>query len=177
MKGLIGSLLVLLATLHSPLAGADSAPSADVTQASMPLVVFLVRHAEKQQPGKDPELTQEGRDRARDLANLLQSAQIEAVHSTDFARTRATAGPTAAALNIELSLYDPFKLKAFANTLKRRGGRHLVVGHSNTTPALVTLLGGEAGDSIDDASEFDRLYVITQGGGVVETVLLRYGEP
>ena len=42
--------------------------------------------------------------------------------------------------------------------LTRDGLRHLVVGHSNTTPPLVELFGGDAGPPIDEASEYDRLY-------------------
>jgi hypothetical protein len=53
-----------------------------------------------------------------------------------------------------------------------------VVGHSNTTPQLVGLLGGEAGKPIDDSREFDRLYIVVLGRtGEVTTMQLRYGEP
>ncbi|USD39475.1 histidine phosphatase family protein [Ferrimonas sp. SCSIO 43195] len=176
MKGLVGSMLLLLVTFLSPLAAAEPVLTAAPIDTSPPLMVVLVRHAEKQKSGSDPALTQQGEARAQALAKLLQSAQLDVVHSTDFARTRATAAPTAAALNVPVSLYDPRQLEAFANQLKRRGGRHLVVGHSNTTPALVGLLGGEAGDGIDDASEFDRLYILTRNAdGQTSTVRLHYG--
>jgi hypothetical protein len=51
-----------------------------------------------------------------------------------------------------------------------------VVGHSDTTPELVGLLGGDPGAPIDEPTEYDRLYVVTLGpDGTVTTVLLRYG--
>jgi hypothetical protein len=60
-----------------------------------PLVVFLVRHAEKMDYSKDPELSASGKERALDLVNILRSTNIEHVHSSDFIRTRETAKPTA----------------------------------------------------------------------------------
>jgi len=39
-----------------------------------------------------------------------------------------------------------------------------------------TLLDGEPGGEIDEASEYDRLYILTIGNsGEAETVLIRYG--
>ena len=63
-----------------------------------------------------------------------------------------------------------------ADTIKARGGRHLVVGHSNTTPAMVEILGGDSGSPIVEEYEYDRLYVVSITGNKVNTVLLRYGE-
>ena len=56
------------------------------------------------------------------------------------------------------------------------GGRHLVVGHSNTVPELVALLGGDGGPPIDEAGEYDRLYVVTlTANGRVRSELRHYG--
>ena len=64
-------------------------------------------------------------------------------------------------------------MEGLAATLRSTPGRHLVVGHSNTTPALVELLGGDSGGPIDEA-EYDRFYVLTlHPGGSVTTVVLR----
>lgn len=141
------------------------------------LTVFLVRHSEKE-PGREPGLTPEGKARARSLAQLLSSVQLDAVYATDYRRTRQTAKPSADQQGLPVSLYPPGKLKQFAEQLKMRGGQVLVVGHSNTTPQLVSLLGGEAGEPFDEKREFDRLYLL-QGdpSGQISTVVLRYGSP
>ena len=143
---------------------------------SKPLTVFLVRHAEDLDAGDDPILTAAGIRRARALAGNLADAGIDRIHSSDYNRTRATAAPAAARWNLEVELYDPGNLPALAAELVGAGGRHLVVGHSNTTPALVGLLGGDPGPEIDEATEYDRLYIVTVGAdGGVGTVRMRYG--
>lgn len=141
-----------------------------------PLVVFLVRHAEKVDASEDPELSSAGVERAAELARVLADAGVERIHSSDYARTRDTAAPVAAALGLEVELYDPRDLPALVERLSAAGGRHLVVGHSNTTPSAVELLGGEPGGEIEEKGEYDRLYIVTVGPDVhTETVLVRYG--
>lgn len=142
--------------------------------AAADLEVFLVRHAEKM-PGPDPALTPDGEARSDALADLLEDAGIEHIHSSDYQRTRQTAEPLAGRLGLPIRLYDPRDLPALAAQLREEGGRHLVVGHSNTTPPLADALGGEGGDPIVEATEYDRLYLVTISGEDIETVLLRYG--
>jgi len=152
--------------------------AADTETVTEPLVVFLVRHGEKVDASSDPELSTAGHSRAAALADALRDARLEHVHSSDYTRTRDTAAPTAEALGLDVQLYDPRDLKMMAVHLVASGGRHLVVGHSNTTPALVELLGGEAGTKIDEPAEYDRLYIVTRGkDGTASSVLLRYGAP
>jgi len=142
-----------------------------------PLVVFLVRHAEKVDQSRDPDLSVEGYSRADALALTLADAKIEQVHSSDYIRTRYTAAPVADLFDLEINLYDPSDLYTLAGELEAKGGRHLVVGHSNTTPDLVELLGGEPGPAIVEETEYDRLYILTIDKERVNTVLLRYGKP
>lgn len=145
---------------------------------SEPLVVFLVRHAEKTDLGSDPGLSTAGIERAAALARVLRSAEIEYVHSSDFVRTRNTAGPIAAEHGVEVELYDPRDLSSLVERLRRTGGRHLVVGHSNTTPQMVELLGGAPGSAINEEGEYDRLYIVTIGSDkAVNSVMMRYGIP
>lgn len=146
-------------------------------------VVWLVRHAERADAGMadqpDPELSEAGRVRARELARLLGDAGVTAVHSTPFRRTRETAAPLAQALGLEVETYDPrdqASMERFMDRI-RTPGRHVVVGHSNTTPAMVTALGGDPVSPIDEA-EYDRIYlVVLASDGSVTSTLLRFGAP
>ena len=77
-----------------------------------------------------------------------------------------------------MKLYDPRELPSLVAQLRRIGGRHLIVGHSNTIPKTVELLGGEPGLAINEKSEYDRLYIVDVGAnGAVSTVMMRYGAP
>jgi len=139
-------------------------------------VVVLVRHGEKVDESSDAQLSDVGRSRARALAALLKDAGIEAVYSTDTARTRDTARPTAESLKKPVDIYDADRLEAFAKELRAKGGRVLVVGHSNTTPEMVKHLGGDPGTPIAD-EEYDRVFVLTlSADGRVSTLVLRFPE-
>lgn len=137
--------------------------------------LYLVRHAEKQ-AGPDPALTQDGQMRARILADRLGDADLQAIYSTDYKRTQATAAPIAERLSRPVISYDPRDLETFADTLRDAAQTALIVGHSNTTPELVGYLGGEPGEPIVEASEYDRLYELTiTDNGDVLTQQHRFG--
>ncbi|MBT8337062.1 MAG: histidine phosphatase family protein [Gemmatimonadetes bacterium] len=170
-------LLALILAVPPALAGQTSAE----TEAAS--VVWVVRHAERTDDGMehqaDPDLSDAGHARAQALARLLSDAGITAVHSTPYARTRQTAAPLADLLGLEVGEYDPGDaraMEAFVEGL-RAPGRHVVVGHSNTTPAVVQALGGDPVSPIATL-EYDRIYVVTIGpDGTVSSSLLRFGAP
>lgn len=138
-------------------------------------VVYLVRHAERAEDGtRDPLISLPGWDRARLLAEMLRDAGLTRIHTTDYRRTRMTVRPTSDATRLSPQLYDPRDLQGFARLLRSTAGRHLVAGHSDTTPELVRALGGEAGSPIEE-SEYDRLYILTLTDEGTSTVLIRFG--
>lgn len=166
-------LAVLAAALWAPTPAAAQGAPADAA-APGPGVIYLVRHAETAPDGtRDPPLSEEGEARARWLAVILSHARLDAVYTTDYRRTRSTATPVAAAAGVRPTLYDPADLTTFGLALRERGGCVLVVGHSNTTPALVAALGGDGGPPLPE-SEYDRLYTLVIRGDSVRTVLLRF---
>ena len=140
-----------------------------------PLVVFLLRHAEKEKDkSRDPKLTNEGKQRAKQLAKMLRDSQLNQIHSTNFERTKATVEPAAKQLELKVQIYAAKDPKSFVSQLKQTGGRHLVVGHSNTVPELVKLLGGDPGSEIDE-TEYDRFYVVSvDATGKTTTILMRF---
>lgn len=158
-----------LATRDSRLVARDPRPATSDT-----LIVFLIRHAEKADDSRDPPLSDEGKARAEGVARLLGDAGVTRIWSTNLLRTRHTAQPLADRLGLPVETYDPMALNAFADGLRRLPGRHLVVGHSNTTPDVVKALGGTPGEAIQD-TEYDRLYALVIVGESVTTTLLRFG--
>jgi broad specificity phosphatase PhoE len=104
----------------------------------------LVRHAEKAADDpRDPGLTDAGRTRAARLAASLADAPLRAVYATAYRRTRDTAGPSAVAHGLQVAVYDAREPAAdFAERLRAAhpAGTVLVVGHSNTAPAIAAAL-------------------------------------
>ena len=141
------------------------------------VALYLVRHAEKEKTSPDPSLSAMGARRAQDLMRTLKDAGVDTIYSTKTTRTRSTAQPLADLLDKSIQSYDAKELSAFSKQLKSSTGQYLIVGHSNTTPLLVKLLGGDPHGEINEAWEYDRLYVLVfNQGELVSSTLLRYGE-
>lgn len=133
----------------------------DATNVDGSYTLYLVRHAEKQADGSDdPALNDIGRNRSEQLATWFEEKDIELIWSSDYRRSRDTAGPLISSLGLELSLYDPRDLPALANTLLDNRRNALVVGHSNTTPELARLLCQCVIADMDE-SEYERLIVVS----------------
>lgn len=145
-----------------------------VSAQERPIVVYVVRHAERAEDGTDdPPLSEAGQRRSLLLASMLRDADVTHIHTTDYRRTRQTVAPLAAETGLEPIVYDG--VGDLVDLLRATPGRHLVVGHSNTVPELVGRLGGEAHGPIG-LDEYDRFYVVTLSGGRAVTSFLRFGE-
>ncbi len=140
------------------------------------VVYYLVRHAEKTAEKPDPALTKVGEKRAQDLQARLKDVPLTAVYSSDYRRTRDTAAPIASDKGLSVKLYNPGLLSEFADELLGQTGHILVVGHSNTTPALAEALGGEGAEPIIEATEYDRLYIVSRYADKTESEIQRYGD-
>ena len=132
------------------------------TAQNSPKTIYIVRHAEKQLEGKDPELAYVGEVRAKKLAQILEKEAIKRVLSTDYTRTRNTAQPTATAAGLTLEVYDPKNQEALVADLRASEGNVLVVGHSNTVSQLANAFVDE-GEKFADLTdlEYDFIYVVT----------------
>jgi broad specificity phosphatase PhoE len=130
-------------------------------------VVFVVRHAEKASDHpRDPTLSVEGKRRALAIAGMLQEESLQAVYATPYRRTQLTAAPTAAAKGLSITLRAAGEsADSLAHVLRSRhaGQRVLVVGHSNTVPALVEALAGQPIEAIPE-HQYDRFLVVRLQG-------------
>ena len=156
-----------------------------------PTTVFLVRHAEKEaEPKQDPPLTKAGVARSQELARLLSTANIKAIFTSQFVRTKQTAEPLTAKTGVNVTVLtlkpNPANLKLIAEEstaevvnkiLQRPGDSALVIGHSNWIPDVIKMLGGDVVPTIDE-QKFDDLFVVTvYGKGKAKVVQMKYGAP
>jgi phosphohistidine phosphatase SixA len=149
---------------------AESSHSQDLT------TVILVRHAEKVDDSRDPELSQAGLDRAEKLADMLEQQSINSIYSTDYIRTRGTCGPIASRLGIEIKLYDSRSIDDFnAMVGSNEGGTILVCGHSNSTPRLANhFLMLQQFEDFDESDYANMLIVTIPRQGTPRVIHLRY---
>jgi broad specificity phosphatase PhoE len=127
------------------------------------LTYVVVRHAEKSADDpRDPSLSEAGQARAERLATSLAKAPMRAVYATEYRRTQQTGEPTARAHGLTMTRYDAKQAAAeFASALRRdhRDGTVLVVGHSNTAPAIAAALCACEVAPMPE-TEFDRRMVV-----------------
>lgn len=124
----------------------------------------LVRHAEKVDDSYDPDLAEEGYQRASVFERMLREVEFDAVYSTPFIRTRETARPISERHQIEIREYDhrdPEGVTAEWEE-KHRGQYVLVAGHSNSTPMFANaLLQREHFTEKFDESDYGNILVVT----------------
>jgi len=120
--------------------------------------LYLVRHAEKQ-AGKDPQLTACGKLRAKQLATLLTHVNLKAIYSTAYQRTMNTAAPIAKQKFLPIKHYSPKYLAQLTLQLKMLKQNALIVGHSNTTTALLArLMNNDELNKPLAESDYQQLY-------------------
>lgn len=160
------------------------APS-PVPAAEAPTVVMVLRHAEKAPaPADDPPLSAAGARRAELLADALADAPVAAIYSTQFRRTRDTVQPLATRLGVPVTVREASESNAAAYPAAlaaevlaaHRADTLLVVGHSNTVPAIVEAIGAPRPPPIDE-SEYGALFTVTvPPSGPASVAVGRYGD-
>ena len=160
------ALLILAAALWCPAA------------ARAQRAVFVVRHAEKISD-TDERLSDAGRIRAARLSAMLKDADVAAIYSTDTERSRDTVKPLSDALKLPIQIYDiggePVDAGPFLARLRREHATDVVVivGHSNTVPALLHALGCPGAISLA-RDDYDNLFVVVPKEKAATLVRLKY---
>jgi len=145
-------------------------------------LVVVVRHAEKAEtPKDDVALSERGRARAEALVSALGDAGIDTIITTERRRSIETAAPLAARLHltpIVVRTADDTNAHAAAVAAAvRQGGRVvLVVGHSNTVPAIIQALGGPRVPDICDG-QYGLLFTLRVEQGTARLIRSTYGLP
>ena len=135
--------------------------------------IYLIRHAEKADASKNPNLSDMGAMRASHWDDIFSDIHFDAIYSTNYNRTQQTAAPTALTQKVSVTTYDPKDLSLAKIKATHEGQTILIVGHSNTIPALVNqLIGSKRYPDIEETA-FGNLYIVTINGDVVNHQLLK----
>ena len=151
-SGVVKSALVTILTGVVLLSVASPAPAQEA--------IYLVRHAERANQSADSPLSTEGVGRARRLGDMLKDAGITRIFTSELRRTIETAAPLASAIHV-----GPQQIPGDADSLAAKiaasnaRDRVLVVGHSNTLPALLHALHVEPPITIADDA-YDNLFIV-----------------
>jgi broad specificity phosphatase PhoE len=150
--------------------------------AAQSLVIF-VRHAERADGGAgantsmtgapaDPLLSAAGEARAGKLATMFADAGIKAIYTSEFRRTQDTGKPLATKLGISVTSVASRDVNDLVRKIKAEHPKDVVmiVGHSNTIPALIKAFGGDDVKMSDD--EYSAIYLVSPATGAM--TLIRY---
>jgi len=165
---------ILGGALLAPASAQQGAAAPPAERKRLVATAILLRHAEKDTTADsvNPGLSDVGKKRAAGLARLLARARVTHLFASKYRRAQETLQPFAEASGLKVNT----DLGALAVELGPHvlglpaGSVAVVVGHSNTIPALAVALGGEIqgleptpqGPSLSE-SEYARLFVLTPG--------------
>lgn len=146
---------------------------------------YIVRHAEKEvanssgaMMSNDPPLSEAGKLRAEALKETLKGKKIGYIFSTNTIRTRSTAEPLRARLNLTTEIYQPIPDETFITRLLSLKKNVLLVGHSNTVDDIVNKLCGTIKIPADlPDTAYDNLFVIRKKGKRLSFENKKYGNP
>jgi broad specificity phosphatase PhoE len=144
-------------------------PAAAVAQK----LVFVVRHAERADAGMqaqtDPLLSAVGEARAQKLAAMLVEAGVKDIFATEFKRTQDTAKPLAIKTGVAVEQVGSKDTALLIAKIKTHPDDVvLVVGHSNTLPAILKALIGV--DVAIADNEYDNLFVVVPATGTMTRI-------
>ena len=128
--------------------------------------IIVMRHAEKAAlPAEDPPLSPPGEARAEALARIFgqgpEEFRVQGIFVTEFRRTQDTVRPLANRLGVPVIVVPAADIAGVAKRARQeyRGGRVLIVGHSNTVPQIVEKLSGQEIPAMPE-SEYGIAYVV-----------------
>ena len=168
VRVLVCTTIVSAAVTESPL----------VSWASAQEAIYIVRHAERVDDARDSVLSADGWARAARLADMLRDAGVTTIFATTYQRTIDTARPLASRLGLQVQSVAPDDTPDLITKVRAAGpqSRVLIVGHSDTVPAILKALG-YATEVVIAKGEFDNLFLVLPGdkpGAPPMVLRLRY---
>jgi broad specificity phosphatase PhoE len=127
----------------------------------------------------NPDLTFDGRIRAKILADSLTGKKISGVFSTNYNRTRHTADPTAILKMKPVTIYTDGN-QLLDSLIRRKKKGYLVVGHSNTLPEMLRHIGLNPSMQQIPEDDYDNLFIVNIRWSFSRKMTLKestYGKP
>ncbi len=130
---------------------------------------ILLRHAEKDISAtadkRNPDLSIAGKQRAENLIKTISKYQPQEIFSTTYNRTRSTINPLSfyiyAPFRLQTQFYDASEQETFTEQLlQTKSSCVVVVGHSNTIPALANLLIKQTKYKDLAENEYNKIFII-----------------
>jgi len=139
--------------------------------------IWVVRHAEKEKSDpqeKNPDLSEEGKVRAGDLAKYLKKENIDIAFSTPYKRTHQTLDslviPKVINYNDIRSLVDTIKTSYL-------GKKIIIAGHSNTVLEIIEAFGGKRPREELTDDDYDFIFRLSVKGDKARVKMDQYGVP
>lgn len=145
-------------------------------EAAAQKAIVVVRHAEKADQSADPPLSAEGTARAQALAKIVRALDIKAIYVTQYKRTGLTAAAVADAAGLKpIEVHSDATPELVARMKKEHAADVvLTVGHSNSVPRILKLLGVTETVELSD-SDYDNLFIVVPSASSPPTLLrLKY---
>ncbi|KQS41125.1 phosphoglycerate mutase family protein [Pedobacter sp. Leaf194] len=139
--------------------------------------IWIVRHAEKDRSDpqeKNPDLSEEGKVRAGDLAKYLKKENIDVAFSTPYKRTRQTLDSLVIPKVINYT-----DIKALVDTIKTSyaGKKIIIAGHSNTVLEIIEAFGGKRPREELTDDDYDFIFHLNVKGDKARVKMDQYGIP
>ncbi len=167
MKNILSALFIVLWTVST---------QAQTPNESKATSFYFIRHAEKNisnPADKDPDLVMAGVLRAARWSSVFNSIDFDIISTTNYKRTRNTALPIAEKKKLPLTYYSPNDFDSVRYMKQNLGKTVLIVGHSNTIPAMVNALIGKKQYKQIKETNYANLYIIniTESGEIIHQLL------
>jgi 2,3-bisphosphoglycerate-dependent phosphoglycerate mutase len=141
---------------------------------------IIMRHAEKESTGTDPNLTSDGILRADELKRILNNISIKTIYSTPFNRTRQTVQPLATSKSLSITEYatsTPYAQLVSDIRAANKGKVVVIVGHSNTVPDILKEISNNSFNITISDSQYDNLFIVSLPEKLSPTITqLKYGK-
>lgn len=142
--------------------------------------LIILRHAEKESTGVDPNLDSDGQARVEELKRILMNVPVSNIYSTPYKRTRQTVQPLATAKGLTVAEYSTNL--SYAQVLEQvltanRGKVVVIVGHSNTVPGILKEASKNSFNITINESQYDNLFIVSMPDKMTPIVKhLKYGK-